>query len=83
MRLQDQSLARQFLSIRHDMQELKLELSCEEHQDMVDDVTDDLQDIHDLHEISDIPLESVHSDNPLKHLGVTPMNITSRRFSIF
>ncbi|KAL5014294.1 hypothetical protein ScPMuIL_008564 [Solemya velum] len=81
MRSQDQDLARQLLCIRHDIHKLKLQWSCEEHQEMLDDFQMDMEELHELNEICDMPLEIVNN-NPLKHLGVTPLNMSSRRFSM-
>lgn len=81
MRSQDEALARQLLSLRHDIYKLKLKRSCEEHQEMMDDVKLDLEEIDELHQICDLPFEKLY-DNPLKHLGVTRMNINDRRFSL-
>jgi hypothetical protein len=81
MRFQDQDLARQLLSIRHDIHELKLKRSCDEHRDMLDDVQMDFEEVRELSEICDLPMDTL-SDNPLRHLGVTRRNISARRFSM-
>lgn len=81
MRLQDQVLARQLLSLRHEIHQLKLQRSCEEHREMLEDVTMDIEETHELQEISDIPLTDSMNDTPLKHLGVTRMHLSARRFS--
>ncbi|KAK6183141.1 hypothetical protein SNE40_010674 [Patella caerulea] len=80
MRVQDQELARQFLTLKHDIQQVKLTKSCEEHQDMLEEVQCELEELEDLPDVLDLPAYGL-SDNPLKHLGVTRMNIHSRRFS--
>lgn len=81
MRLQDQVLARQLLSLRHEIHKLKLQRSCAEHREMLEDVTMDIEEIHQLQEITDIPLTDSMNDTPLKHLGVTRMHLSARRFS--
>ena len=81
MRLQDQVLARQLLSLRHEIHQLKLQRSCEEHQEMLEDVTMDIAETHELQEICDIPLSDSMNGTPLKHLGVTRMHLSARRFS--
>ncbi|XP_053401724.1 protein FAM167A-like [Mercenaria mercenaria] len=81
MRNEDEVLARKLLSIRHDIHQLKLQRSCEEHQDMLDDVTMDMEENDELHEISDFPITDSMHDTPLKHLGVTKMHLSARRFS--
>lgn len=81
MRKEDEKLAHKLLSIRHDIHQLKLQRGFKEHQDMLEDVTLDMEENHELHEISDFPLpDSVH-DTPLRHLGVTRMHLSARRFS--
>lgn len=79
MRSQDQALARTLLSLRHDIHKLKLNRSCQEHREMLDDVTKDMEEIQQLKDISDLHVDTV--ENPLKHLGVTSYNLTARRFS--
>ncbi|KAL8575958.1 hypothetical protein ACOMHN_051976 [Nucella lapillus] len=80
MRTQDQQLARQLLTIRSDLQELKLARSCEEHQDMLDDVQSELEDLQEFADVLDLPLPAM-AHSPLRHLGVTRMNFSARRFS--
>lgn len=80
MRTEDQNLARTFLKIRSDIHELKLKWSCEDHKVMLDDTQEDLEDIRMVQMICDRPVQSPGSDD-LRKLGVTKMNITSRRFS--
>ncbi|XP_076457202.1 uncharacterized protein LOC143291262 [Babylonia areolata] len=80
MRTQDQQLARQLLTIRSDLHRLKLARSCEEHQDLLDDVQSELEELEEFADVLDLP--TVITDSPLKHLGVTRMNFSARRFSI-
>ncbi|XP_062587550.1 protein FAM167A-like [Saccostrea cucullata] len=79
MRSQDQALARKLLSLRQDIHQLKLNRSCQEHREMLDDVTKDMEEMQQLKDISDLHVDTV--ENPLKHLGVTSYNLTARRFS--
>ncbi|XP_060074920.1 protein FAM167B-like [Ylistrum balloti] len=81
MRSQDQALARTLLSLRHDIHQLKLQRSCDAHKDMLEEVKLDMEDIQEIRDISDSPSDVL--ENPFKHLGVTPMNLSARRFSIF
>lgn len=81
MRLQDQVLARQLLSLRHEIHQIKLQRSCAEHREMLEDVTMDIEEVHEIQEISDIPLTDSMNETPLKHLGVTRMHLSARRFS--
>ena len=80
MRAQDQLLARQLLTIRSDIHQLKLARSCAEHQDMLDDVQSELEDLQEFADVLDLPTHTF-TDSPLKHLGVTRMNFSARRFS--
>ena len=81
MRSQDETLARTLLSIRQDIHQLKLERSCEEHRDMLDDITMDIEETSQINEFCDLPIMDYVSDTPLKHLGVTRMHLNARRFS--
>ncbi|CAI9719500.1 Hypothetical predicted protein [Octopus vulgaris] len=82
MRSQDQHLARQLLCIRQDIQQIKLDKSCEVHQDMLADVELEMEELEELAEICDqLPPDPGLLDNPLRHIGVTRMNISRRRFS--
>lgn len=80
MRTEDQNLARTFLKLRSDIHDLKLKWSCEDHKVMIEDTQDDLEDIRMLQMICDRPVDSLGNYH-LRKLGVTKMNITSRRFS--
>lgn len=80
MRTQDQTLARQLLTIRSDIHQLKLARSCEQHQDMLDDVQSEMEELEEFADVLDLPTHCLN-DSPLKHLGVTRMNLSARRFS--
>ncbi|KAL8558774.1 hypothetical protein ACOMHN_043717 [Nucella lapillus] len=80
LRRQDQSLARQLLGIRHELSNLRLAASCEEHRDLLDDAEDHVQELRELSRFVDFPPELLTSSS-LKHIGVTKMNLSSRRFS--
>lgn len=81
MRSQDQELARTLLALRHDIHQLKLKRSYEEHKEMLDDVKCEMEEVQEMKDVCDLPIDTLQ--NPLKRLGVTPMNISARRFSIF
>ncbi|KAK3611267.1 hypothetical protein CHS0354_004916 [Potamilus streckersoni] len=81
MRFQDQELARQFLSIRHDIHQLKLQRSCEEHKEMLEDITQELEEAHELDGLCDLPFPHSVNEFSLRHIGVTRMNLSARRFS--
>lgn len=84
MRLQDQQLARQLMRLRSDINKLKIEQTCHLHQRMLNDATYELEERDELSDLfCDIPLVSSFSlSTPLKLIGVTKMNINSRRFSL-
>ncbi|XP_065764010.1 protein FAM167A [Muntiacus reevesi] len=84
MRLQDQQLARQLMRLRSDIQKLKIEQTCDLHRRMLNDATYELEERDELSDLfCDAPLASSFSlSAPLKLIGVTKMNINSRRFSL-
>ncbi len=81
MRSQDQQIARRLLSLRQDIHQLKLQRSCEEHQEMLDDAQSEMEELDDLPDVLDLPADYLNNNNPYKHLGVTRMNLSTRRFS--
>lgn len=84
MRLQDQQLARQLMRLRSDIHQLKIEQTCDLHRRMLNDATYELEERDELSDLfCDAPLASSFSlSAPLKLIGVTKMNINSRRFSL-
>ncbi|XP_008247147.2 protein FAM167A [Oryctolagus cuniculus] len=84
MRLQDQQLARQLMRLRGDINKLKIEQTCRLHRRMLNDATCELEERDELADLfCDSPLASAFSlSTPLKLIGVTKMNINSRRFSL-
>ncbi|KAM6220469.1 protein FAM167A [Rhynchocyon petersi] len=84
MRLQDQHLARQLMRLRSDINKLKIEQTCHLHRRMLNDATYELEERDELSDLfCDSPLASSFSlSTPLKLIGVTKMNINSRRFSL-
>uniref|UniRef100_A0A6J0VDF6 Protein FAM167A n=1 Tax=Pogona vitticeps TaxID=103695 RepID=A0A6J0VDF6_9SAUR len=84
MRLQDQQLARQLMRLRSDINKLKIEQTCHLHRRMLNDATYELEERDELSDLlCDFPLTSSFSlSAPLKLIGVTKMNINSRRFSL-
>ncbi|KAL7871831.1 hypothetical protein SRHO_G00068140 [Serrasalmus rhombeus] len=84
MRLQDQQLARQLMRLRGDINKLKIEQTCHLHRRMLNDATFGLEE-HD--ELSDLLCDGPVTPGfglsaPLRLIGVTKMNINSRRFSL-
>ncbi|XP_013393897.1 serine/arginine repetitive matrix protein 2 [Lingula anatina] len=78
----DQELARKLITIQHDIRHLKLAKSCDEHQELLDDVREELED-RDQDRTSplyEFPLLRIN-DTPLGQVGVTRMNLSRRRFS--
>ncbi|XP_051831925.1 protein FAM167A [Antechinus flavipes] len=84
MRLQDQQLARQLMRLRSDINKLKIEQTCHLHRRMLNDATYELEERDELSDLfCDSPLASSFSlSTPLKVIGVTKMNINTRRFSL-
>ncbi|RUS83239.1 hypothetical protein EGW08_009003 [Elysia chlorotica] len=81
MRTQDQNLARQLLTIRHDIHQLKLQRSTEEHQDLIEEFRNELEELQEFSDVLDLPQPVYGGHNPLKNVGVTRMNLCARRFS--
>ncbi|KAF6716076.1 Protein FAM167A [Oryzias melastigma] len=84
MRRQDQQLARQLMQLRSDINMLKIEQTCHLHRRMLNDATYGLEE---KDELSDLPYEcpvtpGLGLSAPLRLIGVTKMNINSRRFSL-
>ncbi|XP_056419815.1 protein FAM167A [Hyla sarda] len=84
MRLQDQQLARQLMRLRSDINKLKIEQTCHIHRRMLNDATYELEERDELSDLlCDFPMMSSFGlSTPLKLIGVTKMNINSRRFSL-
>ncbi|XP_062406435.1 protein FAM167A [Sardina pilchardus] len=84
MRVQDQQLARQLMRLRGDINKLKIEQTCHLHRRMLNDATYGLEE---RDELSDLLCDSPVTPGfglsaPLRLIGVTKMNINSRRFSL-
>ncbi|NXD31289.1 F167A protein, partial [Spelaeornis formosus] len=84
MQALDQRLAQQLLRLRARLHRLKVEQACHQHKEMLDDATFGLEGCE---EDSDLlctipPKAAFLLSTPLKHIGVTRMNINSRRFSL-
>ncbi|XP_069751171.1 protein FAM167A isoform X2 [Narcine bancroftii] len=80
----DHQLARKLICLRREIHRLKVEQVCHQHKEMLDDVTYGLEECEEESDLlCDIPLKAAFSlSTPLKHIGVTKMNINSRRFSL-
>ncbi|XP_051892649.1 protein FAM167A [Pristis pectinata] len=80
----DHQLARKLICLRREIHRLKVEQVCHQHKEMLDDVTYGLEECEEQSDLlCDIPLKAAFSlSTPLKHIGVTKMNINSRRFSL-
>ncbi|XP_036744935.2 protein FAM167A isoform X1 [Manis pentadactyla] len=81
MRLQDQQLARQLMRLRGDIHKLKIEQTCDLHRRMLNDATYELEERDEQADLfCDAPLAASFSlSAPLRLIGVTKMNINSRR----
>lgn len=84
MQLQDNRLARQLIRLRVEIHRLKVEQICHRHKEMLDDATYELEECGEESDLlCDIPMKAAFAlSTPLKHLGLTKMNINSRRFSL-
>ncbi|XP_062296385.1 protein FAM167A [Scomber scombrus] len=84
MQVQDNRLARQLIRLRVEIHRLKVEQVCDRHKEMLDDATYELEECGEESDLlCDIPMKAAFAlSTPLKHLGLTKMNINSRRFSL-
>ncbi|XP_049597091.1 protein FAM167A [Syngnathus scovelli] len=84
MQDQDNHLARQLIRLRGEINKLKVEQVCERHKEMLDNATYELEECDEESDLlCDIPMKATFAlSTPLKHLGLTKMNINSRRFSL-
>lgn len=84
MQLHDNRLARQLIRLRVEIHRLKVEQVCHRHKEMLDDATYELEECGEESDLlCDIPMKAAFAlSTPLKHLGLTKMNINSRRFSL-
>uniref|UniRef100_A0A147ABF1 Family with sequence similarity 167 member B n=1 Tax=Fundulus heteroclitus TaxID=8078 RepID=A0A147ABF1_FUNHE len=84
MQVQDNRLARQLIRLRGEIYRLKVEQVCHRHKEMLDDATYELEECGEESDLlCDIPMKAAFAlSTPLKHLGLTKMNINSRRFSL-
>ncbi len=83
MRLQDQQLARQLMRLRSDLNSLRIVQTCNRHREMLNDATLELEERDDMSDLCDVPMSpGLGLSEPLKVIGVTKMNINSRRFSL-
>ncbi|CAL8294543.1 unnamed protein product [Boreogadus saida] len=84
MQLQDNRLARQLIRLRTEIHRLKVEQVCHRHKEMLDKATYELEECGEESDLlCDIPMKAAFAlSTPLKHLGLTKMNINSRRFSL-
>lgn len=85
MQAQDQQLAQQLMRLHSDINNLKIEQTCHLHRKMLNDVTFELEERDKLSDLlcdSPITTPGFGLSVPLKLIGVTKMNINSRRFSL-
>ncbi|XP_051579487.1 protein FAM167A-like [Myxocyprinus asiaticus] len=84
MQMQDNRLARQLIRLRGEIHRLKVEQVCHRHKEMLDDATFELEECEEESDLlCDIPMKAAFAlSTPLKHLGLTKMNLNSRRFSL-
>ncbi|XP_060081035.1 protein FAM167A-like [Ylistrum balloti] len=77
--VKDQELSKQLLHIYVQIRQMKVQQSCMYHQDLLDDVFRDISDEKELPDVCDLPVRK--RNKALQQLGVTRMNIHSKRFS--
>ncbi|XP_053489786.1 protein FAM167A [Ictalurus furcatus] len=84
MRVQDQQLALQLMRLHGDLNKLKIEQACKQHRKMLNDATFELEERYEMLDLlCDVPVTSGFGlSAPLKLIGITKMNISSRRFSL-
>ncbi|XP_071655051.1 protein FAM167B isoform X4 [Patagioenas fasciata] len=84
MQAVDQRLAQQLMRLRAQLHRMKVEQACHQHKEMLDDATFGLEGCEeDSDLLCNIPPKAAFLlSMPLKHIGVTRMNINSRRFSL-
>ncbi|XP_051725042.1 protein FAM167A [Ctenopharyngodon idella] len=84
MQMQDNHLARQLIHLRGEIHRLKVEQVCHRHKEMLDDATYELEECEEESDLlCDIPMKAAFTlSTTLKHLGLTKMNLNSRRFSL-
>jgi len=82
MRNQDQILARTFVYLRHNISNYKLERSVAHHTEIIEDAVEiEIEKHNEFSDVLDHPPDQFNAR--LKQVGVTPMNINHRRFSVF
>ncbi|ELU10829.1 hypothetical protein CAPTEDRAFT_223646 [Capitella teleta] len=82
MKEQDEELARTLVKLRRELHKLKLERCSAEHRALLEDAIDAEQELHEPScRISDSIPEALSPT--LRNYGLTRMNITARRFSVF
>lgn len=85
MRQQDQQLARQLLQLRVEVQRLRLLHSCLATSCLLEEVASGAEEARMLEtsDLCDLPPDLRETFSPvLREMGLTRMNITSRRFSL-
>ncbi|KAM8796116.1 protein FAM167B [Eudromia elegans] len=84
MQAADQLLARQLMRLRGRLHRLRVAQACSQHKEMLDDATFGLEGCgEDSDLLCNVPPRAAFLlCTPLKHIGVTRMNINSRRFSL-
>ncbi|XP_051501911.1 protein FAM167A-like isoform X2 [Myxocyprinus asiaticus] len=83
MRLQDQQLARQLMRLRSDINNLRIVQTCNQHRKMLNDATFELEERDNMSDLCDVPMSpGLGFSTTLKVIGVTKMNINTRRFSL-
>ena len=88
MKSQDHRLAIQLMRLRSEIQQLKLQKSCNEYRELIDTATESAQEGRNQQPaVCDLPFRRDNSmifalEKPLKDFGVTRLNLFARRFSL-
>ncbi|XP_028293718.1 protein FAM167A [Gouania willdenowi] len=84
LQIMDNHIARTLIRLRRELIRVKVEQVCDRHKEMLDDATYELEECGEESDLlCDIPMKAAFAlSTPLKHLGLTKMNINCRRFSL-
>lgn len=80
MREMDHILSKRLMTLCRGINQLKLDNRCQECEDILEDMRSDMVKLQGIHDVSDI-VDAAVNRTPFRHIGLTRMNIGSRRFS--
>lgn len=87
MKTQDHQLAMQLMKLRGEIQALKLQKTSDDHRELIEDARYSMveESVELKSALFDLPMNNNFypiGEDPLKDIGVTRMNLNSRRFSL-